>query len=477
MGNDGATETLRAIVERAACAIAGGSTHPRLDNDLMAAGLPPSSGGETKAQRGESSAAPVPDERLREVAVGLVERNIGIQMADQMAVQDLVWSDGHPPAIPKRTRRDIACALPGEILGDHAQRLHSLLATLFDLGSRDLFFGLEDTSLGGQIDRHFFRNDDWTVEQLFDELGAIDRASDRRFGLFLESIVSSSTVPNEDSQRRLVEAINPPLIGIGLELRETENIDGYPVFLLVVVGARSSRPKQLIFGSPDKPDLRLIDVIDSDVQMVDPTGKILFYDRPIGSAGLRWCDLQAWWKETRRLENDDQAKVELYQRLGHSLFHLVDEVWVPISPPQLRLFKLYHDIYSAALPGLPALLPEVWRHWDPVNAKTRGKDALVQFRMDFLMFGPSGARIVLEVDGQHHYASERRVGDGKRMLPDGKEYARTMAASRDLTLAGYEVHRFGAQELQDEDEARQLITAFFNSLFRKHRIVVPNRSI
>ena len=115
MADDGATETLRAIVDRAAGAIADGSTHTRLDEDLIAAGLPPSTGGETKAQRGASSAAAVPDERLREVAVGLVDRNIGLHMIDRMAVQDLVWADEHPPPIPKRTRRDIARALPGGI--------------------------------------------------------------------------------------------------------------------------------------------------------------------------------------------------------------------------------------------------------------------------------------------------------------------------------------------------------------------------
>jgi len=38
----------------------------------------------------------------------------------------------------------------------------------------------------------------------------------------------------------------------------------------------------------------------------------------------------------------------------------------------------------------------------------------VQFRMDFLIFAPAGARIVLEVDGQHLYASERQAGEGQR---------------------------------------------------------------
>ena len=220
MADNAGVAALRAIVIRSARAIAVGSTHDKLDEDLVAVGLPPSTGGGSKAERGESSAAAVSDERLREVAVGLVERNTGLNMLDRMMVQDLVWADEHPPPIPKRTRRDLARALPGWILVNHAQRFDALLGTLFDLGSHDLFFGIEDTSLGGQIDQHFYRNDDWTVEQLFDELGAVDQASDRRFALLLEGMVSGDTVPDEDAQRQLVDAINPPLAGVGLELRE-----------------------------------------------------------------------------------------------------------------------------------------------------------------------------------------------------------------------------------------------------------------
>ncbi|MFG1891069.1 hypothetical protein ACGFIR_24795 [Micromonospora sp. NPDC049051] len=94
--------------------------------------------------------------------------------------------------------------------------------------------------------------------------------------------------------------------------------------------------------------------------------------------------------------------------------------------------------------------------------------------MDFLLLAPAGARIVLEVDGQTHYASEREAADGqRRWLPDGNEYARTVAASRDLTLAGYEVYRFGTNELHDEGQARPLVTAFFDGLFRRHNIALP----
>ncbi|GII32896.1 hypothetical protein [Planotetraspora mira] len=50
--------------------------------------------------------------------------------------------------------------------------------------------------------------------------------------------------------------------------------------------------------------------------------------------------------------------------------------------------------------GLPALLPEVWLHWDPKTVRARGTEALLRFRMDFLLLLSRGQRVVLEVDGR-----------------------------------------------------------------------------
>ena len=115
------------------------------------------------------------------------------------------------------------------------------------------------------------------------------------------------------------------------------------------------------------------------------------------------------------------------------------------------------------MPGLPALLPEVWLHWDPKTVRERGIKAMLGFRMDFLLLLPHGQRVVLEVDGSHHYASP----DGKR--PDPARYADGMRGDRELKLAGYEVFRFGATELQDREQARGLLQAFFADLFRAVR--------
>lgn len=87
------------------------------------------------------------------------------------------------------------------------------------------------------------------------------------------------------------------------------------------------------------------------------------------------------------------------------------------------------------MPGLPALLPEVWLHWDPKTVRQRGPEALLRFRMDFLLLLPGGQRVVLEVDGRQHYSTNGR--------PDSTKYAAGMRGDRDLKLSGYEVFRFG----------------------------------
>jgi very-short-patch-repair endonuclease len=80
---------------------------------------------------------------------------------------------------------------------------------------------------------------------------------------------------------------------------------------------------------------------------------------------------------------------------------------------------------------LPPLLPEVWLHWDAKTVRERGPDALLRFRMDFLLLLPHWVRAVLEVDGKHHYARD----DG---LADTTRYAKMVAADRELKLAGYQ---------------------------------------
>jgi very-short-patch-repair endonuclease len=106
----------------------------------------------------------------------------------------------------------------------------------------------------------------------------------------------------------------------------------------------------------------------------------------------------------------------------------------------------------------------VWLHWDPRTVAERGPDALLRFRMDFLLLLPAGVRIVIEVDGRQHYADDLGSADPSR-------YGAMAAADRDLRLAGYEVFRFGANELVDETESRKTVKDFFDALFKKYGVV------
>ena len=81
--------------------------------------------------------------------------------------------------------------------------------------------------------------------------------------------------------------------------------------------------------------------------------------------------------------------------------------------------------------------------------------------MDFLLLLPELQRVVLEVDGTHHFSENDR--------PSLKVYADMVSADRELRLAGYEVYRFGANELVSQG-AESKITDFFDKLFRLHRI-------
>ncbi|WP_157442256.1 AbiJ-related protein [Actinoalloteichus fjordicus] len=350
-------------------------------------------------------------------------------------------------------RRELARALDLPNIVHHSDRFTQVLDDLWILDDDplDAVFGDGERNLRARIDRHVFRNPgDWSTEELFEELGAF-KALDARFGVFLERLASGDLSCDERAQRAFVEAVNPHLRQAGVELRETGARDGYPVFSVVSVGSHRGRPKNLIFASiGKKPDLRFRDAVDNDVEILGDPDDVLVYDRPIGSDGLRWRDLQAWWRETRGLDSDNEAKWDLYNRLTACLPHN--------SPPQRHLFEQYHRVHGSQVQDLPALLPEVWLHWDPQTAKARGKDALLRFRMDFLLLLPYGRRVVLEVDGKHHYATKERAA------PD--VYARTMRGDRELKLSGYDVYRFGAAELADEEQAGIVVEAFFRDLYR-----------
>jgi len=446
---------LRELVDYVAYKIARAGTHQVLPDEFARVGLPVPTEEGTKTERAQRSVAAVPDEVLPEVARRMLADGAH-DAGTRNAIQDVLWAVEATPTVQKRTRREIARGLDLDEFLPTFDRFEALLDRLWILGEEFLPFvsHSDGSSLRAQIDRHVRRNPgDWTAEDLFDKLGAFE-ASDKRFALFLEGLVSAETLPDEPAQRRVAATLNQHLNIVGLLMRQTGEADGYPVFHLTSTRAHGGRPKTLIFATPFKPDLRLSDVIDNEIEIATGADQVLIYDRPVTGDGLRWRDLQAWWKDTQGIDNGDDAKGSLWRRLWQSL--------PDSSRPQQMLFYLYHNIHGDRIYDLPALLPEVWLHWDPQTVKARGVNAMLNLRMDFLMLLPGGYRIVLEVDGKHHYATG--------YLADSSVYATTMRGDRDLKLARYDVFRFGAADLNEEKPAREMLHAFFEDLFRVYHV-------
>jgi very-short-patch-repair endonuclease len=108
------------------------------------------------------------------------------------------------------------------------------------------------------------------------------------------------------------------------------------------------------------------------------------------------------------------------------------------------------------------LIPQVYLHYDPAVVKLlRHRAGLPRQRMDFLLLLPNNQRVVIEVDGSQHFSR-----DGK---PSLAAYSDMAGADRDLRLAGYEIYRFGSNELVGEGVGA-LIERFFDRLWALHKI-------
>ncbi|MDX2576678.1 hypothetical protein PV332_14490 [Streptomyces scabiei] len=454
---------LRALVGEVVAGL-GSLTHRELNPAFEQLGMPlvPDDAG-SKRDRIEQSASQVPDAELPQVTRRILEqRFVYVSPSIRYQLKDLLWEEDAPPEIPKKARRELARALDLTELVQHHDRFMRLLDRFWiteEPGPSldDLLNGRRPVTLRDRIERHVFRNQgDWSAEDLFDNLGAFE-AGDARFARFLEGLVSADVLLDEHLQKTTVQTINGHLRAAGIELRQTGNDGGYPLFTMVSTGLHGNRrPKNIIFASFAKPDIRFRSSVDNDIEIVGGhPDNTLVYDREIPAEGLRWRDLHAWWQDTRKFSSEIDARKDLYQRLLKSL--------PENSEGQKNLFIAYHEILRPSV-EVPALLPEVWLHWDHKTVRERGPEALLRSRMDFLLLLPHGQRIVLEVDGSQHYTRDH----GR--TPDTAKYAEMVAADRDLKLRGYEVFRFGHDELRPLDAAQALLRQFLPDMFRRFRV-------
>jgi hypothetical protein len=217
--------------------------------------------------------------------------------------------------------------------------------------------------------------------------------------------------------------------------------------------------KQLIFAANGpKPRIVLRDAINNVIEIVENAEYCLVYDRPLGGDGLTWGELTEWWAaKTESDPTEPETRKQLYRRLLESLSH--------DSPPERVLFNAYRTRYRREFDGrMPALLPQVYLHYDPYTIRelvTGPGQTLARQRMDFVLLLSNDSRIVIEVDGKQHYATGPRA--------DREKYADMVHEDRRLRLAGYEVYRFGADELLREDGVERA-DDFFSSLLERHEI-------
>ncbi|WP_421119369.1 hypothetical protein ACE2AJ_18730 [Aquihabitans daechungensis] len=217
-------------------------------------------------------------------------------------------------------------------------------------------------------------------------------------------------------------------------------------------------PKNLIFGAGErKPDLVLADAVNNDIQIVRNAEHCLIYDRPINSdAGVSFEMLVDWWAAAHPSPDGGKPENDLYKRLLRGQ-----------NDPERAIFGAYASLLLEHGFGLPALVPQVYLHYDPETVDQRNRisgKVLSRQRMDFLMLLPGRHRVVIELDGRHHYTDE--AGS-----PSPRRYAEMMAEDRRLRLAGYEVYRIGGYEFVDLDAGRASARAFFAELLRRHSLL------
>ena len=205
--------------------------------------------------------------------------------------------------------------------------------------------------------------------------------------------------------------------------------------------------------------LVLTDATTNEIKIVRNQEYCLVYQRPIPDSGLSWNALLDWWLNQGQngLLSREDAQKSLYRRLKASLQG---------NGAEEHLFRTYYERFVPILDeGLPALIPQVYLHYDPYTWRN-AEDAkyLVRQRMDFLLLLPHRHHIVIEIDGKQHYADSDRASPSR--------YAQMVSEDRRLKLTGYEVYRFGGQEFVNKDSASEIISGFFDTLFRRHKLIV-----
>ncbi|WP_409496002.1 hypothetical protein [Amycolatopsis sp. cmx-11-12] len=305
---------------------------------------------------------------------------------------------------------------------------------------------------------HCIANYDWPDDWIFEDERFDLATSDDALVRFLAEMLHPAVRTNLAEVEQLHNFLNQTLIHDGYEIVQVDAISGAPVFAGRRIGAGVAGSMKNLFFAADgpKPEIVFSDALNNDVRVVKNEEFCLVYDRPLAAHGLTWADLTNWWADSEGLTEAHAREVSrsLYRRLDRSLGD---------NNAERRILRAYADRYVRLGDDIPALVPQVYLHYDPYTRAHHvpGAAPLARQRMDFLLLLPQRIRIVIECDGKQHYTDETGRGDSQR-------YADMVAEDRELRLRGYEVYRFGGAELVDTPAASRRLAMFFDRLAERY---------
>ena len=241
---------------------------------------------------------------------------------------------------------------------------------------------------------------------------------------FLEKLVHPEVRIGEQ-QLQAVNALNKILAHDGLLLKCTHFLSGYCVYTVELMYPKfEESPKYLIFSSiGPKPEIGFEDAVSANIKILKYANSCLIYDRPIDpNIGVLWSEMVDWWEKSAYYTKNDPHS-NPHKSLGARLLASLD------SEPEKQLLLAYFRVLkSIFLENLPALIPQVYVHYDPITiAELRARGDRLRFekqRMDFLLLLPRNGRVILEIDGRQHYTENNR--------PSPSKYAVTVRSDRNL---------------------------------------------
>lgn len=276
--------------------------------------------------------------------------------------------------------------------------------------------------------------------------------NDDQFIEFINAVTHPHSRFNSAEQMYYAQELDSFLRQDGFQVMISKHISGEPIYeVMRYCDGKNEAIKNLVFAScGEKPDIVIEDALSNNIQIIDNDGSCLFYTLPI-TKGLTWHDLIVWWNK-----GNPEYALEAQQQLVQRLLQSLD------SEPEVLFLRTYYNyLHILGDYELPALIPQVYCHYDPKSAKMRNGQVYVHQRMDFLMLLPNNQRVIIEIDGKQHYSVDGRASP--------ELYARMVKDDRTLKLYGYEVYRFGGYEFY-ENNAEDNIREFIKLLFKRYGI-------